>query len=117
MAIDNDAYMITAENLCVIYRQLSGIMGIQPTEITYGKLIGLQNDGLTKYLKQNINDVLTECTNPMKDESEETIIELLNNEEIEDEILEAYLKGQMNFVSDLSEVGDARIGLAIDCMW
>ena len=115
MAIDNDAYMITAENLCVIYRQLSGIMGIQPTEITYGKLIGLQNDGLTKYLKQNINDVLTECTNPMKDESEETIIELLNNEEIEDEILEAYLKGQMNFVSDLSEVGDARIGLAIDC--
>lgn len=115
MAIDYDAYMITAENLCVIYRQLSGVIGIQPTEITYGKLVGLQNSGLTKYLNQNINEALTECTNPMKDESEETIIELLNNEEIEDDILEAYLKGQENFVSNLSVVNDSRIGLAIDC--
>lgn len=115
MAIDYDSYMITAENLCVIYRQLSGVIGIQPIEITYGKLVGLQNSGLTKYLNQNINEALTECTNPMKDESEETIIELLNNEEIEDDILEAYLKGQVNYVSNLSEVDDARIGLAIDC--
>ena len=76
MAIEYNAYMITAENLCEIYRLLSGIIGIQPTEITYGKLVDLQNNGLTKYLNQNINDVLTECTNPMKDESEETIIEL-----------------------------------------
>ena len=115
MAIEYNAYMITAENLCEIYRLLSGIIGIQPTEITYGKLVDLQNNGLTKYLNQNINDVLTECTNPMKDESEETIIELLNNEEIEDDILEAYLKDQVNFVSNLSEVDDTRIGLAMDC--
>ncbi len=115
MAIDNDSYMITVENLCVIYKQLSGIIGIQPTEISYGKLVGLQNSSLTKYLNQNINEALKECTNPMKDESEETIIELLNNGEIADDILEAYLKGQVNFVSNLSEVDDARIGLAIDC--
>ena len=115
MAIDNDSYTITADNLCHIYRFLAGIIAIQPSEITYGKLVGTNNAELIRFLDDNINETIKVCTNPLKDEEEDIIVKLLNNEGIEDEVLSGYLKGQVNFVSNLEAVIDKRIGLAIDC--
>lgn len=113
--VNQSAYILTAHNLCVIYRYFKQSYEIKPNEITYGKLLEIGVDGFQSYMSDNINEVINVCTNEMKDEREETIEELLNNENIEDEVLEKYLKGQVNFISNLAEVDDNRLGLAIDC--
>lgn len=115
MAIDHDAYTITTGNLCVIYRHATGIADIHPDEITYGRLAGISIAGLQSYLKKNINEVLKACTNQVKDEEEPVIMELLNDDRAEDEVLQDYLSGQVNYVTMLSDIDDSRIGLAIDC--
>ncbi len=115
MSIKYESFTITAENLCIIYRLLAGVISIQPTEITYGKIKGTDNEVLIRYLDAQINDTLRACTNSLKDETENIIVELLNNDNIDDKVLEKYLNGQVNYVQDLSEVDDKRIGLAIDC--
>ena len=113
--VNQSAYILTAQNLCVIYRYFKQSYEIKPNEITYGKLLEIGVDGFQSYMSDNINEVINVCTNEMKDEREETIEELLNNENIEDEVLEKYLKGQVNFISNLADVNDNRLGLAIDC--
>lgn len=113
--INQSAYILTPHNLCVIYQHFKQSYEINPDEITYGKMLEIDFDGFPSYLSENISEVIRVCTNEVKDEREETIIELLNNEHIEDEVLEEYLKGQVNFVSNIAEVDDNRLGLAIDC--
>ena len=113
--VNQSAYILTAHNLCVIYQYFKQSYEIKPNEITYGKLLEIGVDGFQSYMSDNINEVINVCTNEMKDEREETIEELLNNENIEDEVLEKYLKGQVNFISNLADVNDNRLGLAIDC--
>lgn len=115
MAIDYDAYTITADNLCVIYKHATGIMDVKPEEITYGRLIGIEHDGLKDYLKKNINEVLKACTNELKDEEEPVLLELLNDDRVEDEVLKQYLTGQVNMITMLSDVDDGRIEIAIEC--
>lgn len=115
LVIKHESFTITADNLCIIYRWLAGIIAIQPMEISYGKLAGINNKDLKDYLDEHINETLTACTNPVKDEQEDTIVWLLNNENVSDKILENYLKGQVNYVQDLAEVDNKRIGMAIDC--
>ena len=115
MAIDSDAYTITAENLCVIFRHATGIEDIKPDEITYGRMAGVSTAGLQSYLKKNINDVLKVCTNQVKDEEEPLIMELLNDDRTDDDVLKDYLTGQVNSVTKLSDIDANRIGLAIDC--
>ena len=115
MAIDYDAYTITADNLCVIYKHATGIMDVKPEEITYGRLISIEHDGLKDYLRKNINDVLKACTNELKDEEEPILLELLNDDRVEDEVLRLYLTGQANMITMLSDVDDSRIEIAIDC--
>lgn len=115
MVIDYNAFVISAENLCVIYKSQAGMIEYRSDEVTYGRLIGLNNAGLSNYLDDHINDTLKACTNQMKDEEEDVLLELLNNEDVDDEVLREYLTGQVNFVTSLSDVADNRIGLAIDC--
>lgn len=115
MAIDHDAYTITAENLCVIYRYAAGITDIKPDEITYGRMASVNNAGLQSYLKKNINETLKACNNLLKDENEQVMLELLNDDHAEDEVLKDFLTGQVNTIATLSDVDECRIGLAIDC--
>lgn len=115
MVIDHDAYTITAENLCVIYKYATGIEDVKPDEMTYGRMVGINIAGQQSYLKKNINEVLKACTNHVKDEEESVIMELLNDDRAEDDVLKDYLTGQVNMVTILSDIDDSRIGLAIDC--
>ncbi len=115
MAMDHDSFVISSKNLSIIYCLSKKETGVGPDDITYGNLMTIEHDGFKEYLAENITKVIKSCTNVHKDENEGIIIELLNNEAIENNTLKAYLRGQVNSVSDLQLVINGRLTMAMDC--
>ncbi len=115
MAMDHASYVISAKNLSVIYCYARQMTGVGPDDITYGGLMTIDHNGFKEYLSDHINDVLKVCTNVHKGELEDTIIELLNRADIENDVLKAYLHGQVNSVTYLRDIVDGRQTMAMDC--
>jgi len=117
MAMDLDTFVISAKNLSILYCYAKQMTGVGPDDITYGDLMTIDHNGFKEYLSDhfNINDVLKVCTNVHKGELEDTIIDLLNTEYVEDGVLKAYLQGQVNSVTYLHDIIDERLTIAMDC--
>ena len=115
MAIDHDSFVISAKNLSVLYCYAKQMTGVGPDDITYGDLMTIDHNGFKEYLSDHINDVLKVCNNVHKGELENTIIDLLNREDAENEVLKAYLRGQVNSVTYLHDIIDERLAIAMDC--
>ena len=115
MVMEYDSFVISAKNLSILYCYARQMTGVGPDDITYGDLMTSDYNGFKEYLSDHINDVLKVCTNVHKGELEDTIIELLNREDIENDILKAYLLGQVNSVTYLHDIIDERLTLAMDC--
>ena len=116
MAMDQDSFVISAKNLSILYCYAKRMTGVGPDAIIYGDLTTIEHDGFKEYLSDHINDVLKVCTNVHKGELEDTIIDLLNREDIESDVLKAYLQGQVNSVTYLHDIIDERLTMAMDCL-
>ena len=116
MAMDHDSFMISAKNLSILYCYARQMTGVGSNDITYGDLMTIDHNGFKEYLSGRINDVLKACTNVHKGEPEDTITELLNREDIDNDILKAYLQGQVNSVTYLHDIIDERLTMAMDCL-
>jgi len=116
MAMDHSSFMISAKNLSILYCYARQMTGVGPNDITYGDLMTINHNGFKEYLSGRINDVLKVCTNVHKGELENTITELLNREDIDNDILKAYLQGQVNSVTYLHDIIDERLTMAMDCL-
>ena len=116
-AMDHNSFEISAKNLSILYCYAKQMTGVGPDDITYGDLMTIDHNGFKEYLSDylNINDVLIVCTNVHKGELEDTIIDLLNREYVEDGVLKAYLQGQVNSVTYLHDIIDERLTIAMDC--
>lgn len=115
LAMDHDSFAISAKNLSIIYCFAKDLTGVGPDDITYGDLMSIDHERFKAYVEEMITVVIKSCTNDHKGELEETIIELLNNDAIDNDVLKAYLQGQVNTVTDLHEIIDDRLTMAMDC--
>ena len=115
MAMDHDSFVVSAKNLSILYCYAKQMTGVGPDAIIYGELTTIEHNGFKEYLSDHINDVLKACTNVHKGELEDTIIDLLNREDIDNDILKTYLHGQVNSVTYLHDINDERLTMAMDC--
>ena len=110
---EKSMYCLTYEN---IKDMLDHIHGIQDESMVkhqnYAALLSIINSPIYGYVKENFAEyfeiIFDECDGKIEDD-EMTILNLLNDESISDEIKKHYISLLSNFVSDISQVNDHKL--------
>ena len=110
---EKSMYCLTYEN---IKSMLDHIHGIQDVAIVkhqnYAALLSIIDSPIYGYVKENIAEyfeiIFNECDGKIED-NEMTILNVLNDESISDEIKKHYISLLSNFVSDISQVNDHKL--------
>ncbi|MCD8290005.1 MAG: hypothetical protein LUC91_00705, partial [Prevotella sp.] len=99
--IDCSKYEITLHNLWIIVQALCKDESITEKNLNLTRLRACKKDSVTNYINANINTAISCIKNEDKDESAETILYILNHDNISNELKENYLKQQTNQISDI----------------
>ena len=110
---EKSMYCLTYENIKCM---LDHIHGIQDESIVkhrnYAALLSIIDSPIYGYVKENIAEyfeiIFNECDGKIED-NEMTILNVLNDESISDEIKKHYISLLSNFVSDISKVNDHKL--------
>ena len=110
---EKSMYCLTYENIKCM---LDHIHGIQDESIVkhrnYAALLSIIDSPIYGYVKENIAEyfeiIFNECDEKIEDD-EMTILNVLNDESISDEIKKHYISLLSNFVSDISKVNDHKL--------
>ena len=110
---EKSMYCLTYEN---IKSMLDHIHGIQDVAIVkhqnYAALLSIIDSPIYGYVKENIAEyfeiIFNECDGKIED-NEMTILNVLNDESISEEIKKHYISLLSNFLSDISQVNDHKL--------
>ncbi|MCD8290429.1 MAG: ATP-binding protein [Prevotella sp.] len=103
--IEYDSYKISSHNLCVVAQTLcKGDKSITEDNLNYTRLHACQNESLKNYIDKNIQKVITCIKDDDKDESVESILFIINNENIDSKSKEEYLSQQRNQIPSFNEI-------------
>ena len=113
LVYEKSMYCLTYEN---IQNMLAHIHGIQDVAIVkhknYAALLSIIDSPIYSYVKANIAEyfeiIFKECDGKIEDD-EMTILNVLNDESITDEVKKHYISLLSNFVSDISQVNDHKL--------
>ena len=119
LVYEKSMYCLTYEN---IKNMLDNIHGIQDEAIVkhqnYSALLSIADSPIYGYVRENIAEyfeiVFKMCDEKIADD-ETTILNVLNDESITDEIKKQYVPLLSNFVSDISQINDHKLwGLLLE---
>ena len=110
---EKSMYCLTYENIKCM---LDHIHGIQDESMVkhrnYAALLSITDSPIYGYVKENIEEyfeiIFNECDEKIEDD-EMTILNVLNDEPISDEIKKHYISLLSNFVSDISQVNNHKL--------
>lgn len=103
--IENDCYEINLENLCIIARRLhSEDKTLSVENLNYTRIKETNNDSFIDYIEDNISSTIQCLKDKYQDESSESLLFLLNNEDIDAAVKTTYLTGQNNHIDDFAGI-------------
>lgn len=105
--ITSNAYGISKHNLSVILAHLTN-SAVDENKVILSEIWATQNDDLIEYVQSNIKDSFQTFSTSNKNEEEDALEWLVNNDELEDEQLDVYLNGQKSPLKSLDNVPQKR---------
>ena len=108
--IENNSYTLSIDNLVVIVHRLLPSDSILNTDtLNYTRILATQNNRVINNVNSNIEEVIKLLHDKEKDESTESILYILNNDNIETLTKELYLKGQHNQIANFDGIIDSSL--------
>lgn len=105
--IDNNAYEINNSNLIVIVRHLvAEYKNIKDYELNYTHISSTNNANVVTYINNNIEETIGCLKDSNKNETQESIIHLLNHDGLDISLKQVYLSGQHNLIKNFDEIND-----------
>ena len=110
--ITSNAYGISTHNLSVILAHLTN-SAVDENKVILSEIWATHNDDFIEYVQSNIKDSFQTFSTSNKNEEEDALEWLVNNDELEDEPLDIYLNGQKSPLKSLDDVPQKRWGLIL----
>lgn len=112
--IENDAYEINNSNLIVIVRHLvAEYNNIEECELNYTHISSTNNEKVVTYINNNIEKAIDIFKDSNKNETQESLIHLLNHDGLDISQKQVYLSGQQNLIKNFDEINDEMYEYAI----
>ena len=112
--ISNNLYQLNTNNLIVIANHL-GHIAISKDELTLTMMLNLNNSSVSDYILGNLGVCVTQFSDKAKNENEESLLIILNDDSIDEAKKTAYLSDQENTINNLSDIENENMtNLAID---
>lgn len=112
--ISNNLYQLNTNNLIVIANHL-GHIAISKDELTLTRMLNLNNSSVSDYILGNLGICITQFSDKAKNENEESLLIILNDDSIDEAKKTAYLSDQENTINNLSDIeAEDMANLAID---
>lgn len=110
--IDLNSYAINIHNLSVVISHLTQT-AVDENKIILSEIIATQNSKFIEYIQSNIKDAFDTFSTSRKDENEDALKWLINNDELDDSQLDKYLNGQINLLQSFQDVPQGRWKLVL----
>lgn len=113
--LKGDHYILTNENISVILYSIKQELAEKFQQASYSAILDSKNEDLIEYVNTNIDYCIKEVFS--KDsllEDEDSLIEIITNDDIEYELKKEYLQKQINKVNDLSSIDQDRWNIVIE---
>lgn len=110
--IDSNAYIISTHNLSVILAHLSHTEADE-NRVILTEIWNTKNSNFIEYVQKNISESFGTFSESNKNEQENALKWLINNDGIDDSQLDGYLNGQVNRLQSLGEVKQDRWRLVL----
>jgi len=103
--IEHDAYVLNNGNLHTIIEHLCSTE-MDASLLNYTRIKNTQNDNVIQYAEKNIEQVLPFMKDSAKDEDVDSILFIINNEQLTKQFKFEYLKGQKNKIESIIDIKD-----------
>lgn len=110
--IASKSYAITTNNLSVVLAHKTHT-DIDENKVILSEILATQDSNFIEYVQANIKDAFQTFSTSNKNENEDALKWLINNDELEDTQLDVYLKGQNNHLQSLDDVPQKRWALVL----
>ena len=106
-AIEYNAYVLSNENLLAVTKRLRPLeLGIDENTLNYSHIKGTQNENVLKYVNANLEIVLSCLNDLLKNENEESLLYIINDEQISLDSKKTYLQSQKVHITDIATIND-----------
>lgn len=102
--ITHKLYSPNKENLCVIINYLVRYDNVNIDNLNYTRIKETGNNSFISYVEENIDYCLSEFSNSVNDEEENSLLFIINNKYIDEESKINYLKNQQNRIESLDNI-------------
>lgn len=110
--INTNSYAINIHNLSVVKAHLTQTV-VDENTIILSEIMATQNSNFIEYIQSNIKDAFETFSSSNKNENEDALIWLINNDKLDDAQLDKYLNGQKNSLQSLNDVPQERWKLVL----
>ncbi len=110
--VDTNSYAINIHNLSVVIAHLTQTVADE-NKIILSEIMATQNSNFIEYIQSNIKDAFETFSSSNKNENEDALIWLINNDKLDDAQLDKYLNGQKNSLQSLNDVPQERWKLVL----
>lgn len=110
--IELNSYAISIHNLSVVIAHLTQTV-VDENTIILSEIMATQNSNFIEYIQSNIKDAFETFSSSNKNENEDALIWLINNDKLDDAQLDKYLNGQKNSLQSLNDVPQERWKLVL----
>mgnify|MGYP006863026160 FL=1 len=110
--IELNSYAINIHNLSVVIAHLTQTV-VDENKIILSEIMATQNSIFIEYIQSNIKEAFETFSTSNKNENEDALQWLINNDKIDDAQLDKYLNGQKNSLQSLNEVPQERWKLVL----
>lgn len=110
--IELNSYAISIHNLSVVIAHLTQTV-VDENTIILSEIMATQNSNFIEYIQSNIKDAFETFSSSNKNENEDALIWLINNDKLDDAQLDKYLNDQKNSLQSLNDVPQERWKLVL----
>lgn len=114
LIIKSNSYTLTKHNICLLLNYISNRVGANENNITLTRTKRAGRKEIIERMRENLEECIKNVFQNICDEDEESMLEILNNMEVEMEVKRKYLKTHINPINDVSKVKDDLKGLAFE---
>lgn len=111
--IAHNFYFPNKENLCIIANYLNKSDDINANNLNLSRIKETGNNAFISYIEENIDYCLKQFSEIINDEEENSLLFILNNENIDEKDKISYLINQQNRIEDIENIADDFKNMAV----
>ena len=111
--IANNFYLPNKENLCIITNYLNKDDDVNAGNLNLSRIKRTGNNAFILYIENNIDYCLEQFSDTVNDEEEDSLLYILNNENIDEEDKINYLTNQRNRIENIEDITESFRDMAV----